>query len=106
MSTSNCRRFGLASIVLLACLPAVFGTFRQEPGFKTEHFNGKVVPLTDWLDKQGAKLDPDVADSEMVLVGDDGKVYTLVKDTGSRMFFLDKGLRNRPMRLTARLILI
>ena len=39
----------------------------------------------------------------VALVTDDGKVYPLIKDTGSRMFFKDKTLLNRPMRLTGRL---
>jgi hypothetical protein len=37
-------------------------------------------------------------------VTDDGKVYPLVKDGGSRLFFKDPALLNRPMRLTARLL--
>jgi hypothetical protein len=40
----------------------------------------------------------------MALVSDDGKVYPLVKDTGSRIFYLDKSVRGRPMRLTGRLV--
>src|SRR5262249_15193582 len=44
------------------------------------------------------------AEHWMALVGDDGTIYPLVKDDGSRMFFKDKALLNRPMRLTARRI--
>ena len=38
------------------------------------------------------------------MVADDGKIYPLVKDPGSRMFFKDKQLLNRPMRLSGRLM--
>jgi hypothetical protein len=40
----------------------------------------------------------------MALVGDDGKVYPLIKDDATRMFFKDTALLNRPMQLTARLL--
>ena len=39
----------------------------------------------------------------MALVTEDGKIYPLIKDDGSKMFFTDAKVRNRPMRLTARL---
>ena len=73
----------------------------KEP--KTEHYTGKVVRLGPLLEKFGAKLDADAAPSWLALQGDDGKVYPLVKDDGSRMFYLDKRLLDRPMRLTGRL---
>jgi hypothetical protein len=71
---------------------------------KTEFYNGKVVPLAELLNKQGAKLDADAAASWMALVTDDNKIYPLVKDAGSRMFFKDAKLLNRPVRLTGRLV--
>jgi hypothetical protein len=39
----------------------------------------------------------------LALVTDDAKIYPLIKDDGSRMFFKDARLLNRPMRLTGRL---
>jgi hypothetical protein len=66
-------------------------------------FTGKVVPLSEPLDKFGAKLDPDAAPYWLALVDGDGHVYPLIKDGGSRMFFKDRQLLNRPMRLTGRL---
>jgi hypothetical protein len=74
------------------------------PPLKTDFFNGKVVSLADVLNKEGVKLDADAASSWMALVTDDGKTYPLVKDAGSRMFFKDVKLLNRPMRLTGRLV--
>ena len=69
----------------------------------TETFAGKVVPLAPLLEKFGARLDADAAPSWLALKADDGKVYPLIKDDGSRLFFLDKTLLDRPMRLTGRL---
>jgi hypothetical protein len=66
-------------------------------------YEGKVVPLADLVAQAGGRLDADAAPHELALVAD-GKVYTLVKDAGSRMFFKDKALLNRPMRLTGRLL--
>ena len=67
-------------------------------------FEGKVVPLADVVAKHGTKLDADAAPFWLALVGDDGKVYPLVKDGASRLFFQDKELLNRPMRLRGQLI--
>jgi hypothetical protein len=67
-------------------------------------FEGKVVPLADLVAGAGGKLDADAAPHALALVAADGKVYTLVKDAGARMFFKDKALLNRPMRLTGRLL--
>src|SRR5262249_2480563 len=55
-------------------------------------------------EKAGVRLDPDAAPHWLALAGDDGKVYPLVKDVGSRMFFKDATLLNRPVRLTGRLL--
>jgi hypothetical protein len=71
---------------------------------KTEQFNGKVVPLADRVEKLGSKLDPDAAATWFALISDDGKIYPLIKDDGSRMFFKDTRLLNRLMRLTGRLL--
>ena len=38
------------------------------------------------------------------MIADDGKVYPLVKDPGSRMFFKDPQLLNRPVKITGRLL--
>jgi hypothetical protein len=104
MSQTQRRRFGVIAALLMTCVPTVVAARAQQPAFKTQYFNGKVVPLAAVLEKQGAKLDADAAAHWMALVGDDGKIYPLVKDDGSRMFFKDKALLNRPMRLTARLL--
>ncbi|HYV37251.1 MAG TPA: hypothetical protein VE988_16205 [Gemmataceae bacterium] len=104
MTTLFRRRFALAFAVLIAATPAVLGMSRQDAGIKWDHFNGKVSPLAPLLEKQGAKVDADAAENALALVAEDGKIYNLVKDNGSRMFYMDSGLLNRPMRLTARVI--
>ena len=65
-------------------------------------YKGKVVPLAELLAKENTKIDADAAPFWLVLQTDDGKLYPLLKDNGSRMFFTDAKLLKRPMRLTAR----
>ena len=69
---------------------------------KNVYLKGKVIAFADVLAKDKSMIDPDAAPYWLVLQSDDGKVYPLIKDDGSRMFFKDAKLLNRPMRLTAR----
>jgi hypothetical protein len=99
------RRLGL----LLACSLGVFPLLAGTAGptaqaAKTDYFTGKVVPLADLVAKAGTRLDADAVPYWLALATEDGKVYPLVKDSGSRLFFKDKALLNRPMRLTGRLL--
>ncbi len=99
----NKQRFGLLAALIAALLPLCGGWAGDKKGSdKNAFYVGKVVSLADVLAKQGVKIDPDHV--VLVLQADDGKLYPLVKDEGSRMFFKDTKLLNRPMRLTARLI--
>ena len=91
------------TLTLLAAL-AVGLVFGAAPAARTEAFDGKVLPLADVLDKAGVKLDRDAAPHWLALVTDDGKIYPLIVDDGSRRFFKDKALLNRKMRLTGRLV--
>jgi hypothetical protein len=70
---------------------------------KTIQLDGKVVPLAGVLEKFGSKLDAEAAPHWLALVTNDGKVYPLIKDDGSRLFFADPKLQNRSMRVTGRL---
>lgn len=90
-----CLRCGLVNIA----------ADEKSPPMKIEHFKGKVTPLADLLAKDGVNLDADAVSSWLALVGEDGKIYPLVKDSGSRRFFLDRDLLKRPMRLSGRLLL-
>jgi hypothetical protein len=63
---------------------------------------GKVVPVSEALKADGALLDRDAEPAWLALSQADGKLIPLVKDAGSRMFFKDKQLLNRSMRLTGR----
>jgi hypothetical protein len=71
---------------------------------KTRHVTGRVVPLAEELARSGVRMDADAAPNQLALVTDQGSVYPLIKDAGSRMFYKDKRLLNRPMRLTGRII--
>jgi hypothetical protein len=100
------RRIGVCLALALALSPLLVAADKKETKDKepkAETFTGKVVRLGPLLEKFGAKLDPDAAPSWLALQADDGKVYPLIKDDGSRLFFLDKRLLDRPMRLTGRL---
>src|SRR5262249_55375159 len=99
MSSSALRRAGLLLAGLFILTPLLAG--EKE---KVEYFKGKVVPLADLVARDGSKLDADAAPHSLVLVGDDGKTYFLVKDNGSRLFYKDSTLLNKPMRLTGRLL--
>src|SRR5262249_54099364 len=91
----------LALVVPLAAIAAAPGAREKKPAGPQE-FTGKVVPLADLVAKNGTRLDADAAPYWLALVSDDGKVYPLVKDSASRLFFLDKKLLNRPMRIRGR----
>src|SRR5262249_6305398 len=97
------RRLALAAAVALALSP-VLAALAGGPPAKARHFQGKVVPLAQVLEKTGVRLDADAAPHWLALAGDDGKVYPLVKDVGSRMFFKDATLLNRAVRLTGTLL--
>jgi hypothetical protein len=94
-------RVGLLLASLVLCLvPPAAGAAHP----KTEDYDGKVVALAEVLAKDGVTLDKDARPSALALVTDDGKVYPLVKDDGSRLFFKDERLLNRRMRLTGRVL--
>src|SRR5438045_2123543 len=67
-----------------------------------ETYTGKVKPLAEIVAQIGSKLDSDAAAHWLALVTEDGKIYPLIKDSGARMFFADKRLLDRPMRLRGR----
>jgi hypothetical protein len=98
---------GLALLaVIVSCLaPFVYGRMQSnaEPK-KSAYYKGKVVPLAGIVEKFGSRLDPEAAPHWLALSSDGGKLYPLIQDDGSRMFFKDPALSNRPMRLTGRLI--
>jgi hypothetical protein len=100
MFALNPRRLVALACLTLCLTPLLAGAAHP----KTADYDGKVVPLADVLAKEGATLDKDARPSSLALVTDDGKVYPLVKDDGSRLFFKDERLLNRRMRLTGRVL--
>jgi hypothetical protein len=96
-----------ALIALFSCVLLVSTNLapRAAPeAAKNERYKGKIVTLASVLEKAGARLDADAAPVSLVLVTDAGKIYPLVKDDGSRLFYKDDRLLDRPMELTGRLI--
>jgi|SRR4051794_5645112 len=102
--TPTARRAALLLAMALMTVPAWLRSEDSASTKKIDYFKGRVVPFAEHLAKQGAKLDADAGPAWMVLVADDGKVYPLLKDASSRMFFQDAQLLHRPMRLTGRLV--
>lgn len=91
-------------LIALAILSALsVSTKSAEPEAKTIQLDGKIVPLAGILEKFGSRLDPEAAPHWLALVTNDGKVYPLIKDDGSRLFFSDARLQNRSMRVSGRL---
>src|ERR1051326_9321671 len=98
-------RSSLGPITFVAILLVATATGGADaPTPKPQDFRGKVQPLSAVLDKYGVKMDADAAAQSMALVGDDGKIYPLIKDDATRMFFKDTAILNRPMQLRARLL--
>jgi len=99
------KRLGICLALVLGLCPVLIG--RGGDGgksFKTQFCKGKVLDLASILAKQGVKLDVDAAAHWLALVTDDGTIYPLIKDEGTRMFFQDPVLRNKSVRLTGRLV--
>jgi hypothetical protein len=98
-------RIGVCLGVALGLVPSALCIAEKGPTTgKEQSFDGKVVALAEVLKKAGVKLDADAGPQWLALVTSADKVYPLVKDDGSRMFFKDPRLLSRPMRLTGRLV--
>lgn len=100
------HRFRYRSALVGACvfglLPLAWALARAPEPAKPEDVSGKVVPLADLAARSGVRLDADAVPHSLVFQADDGKVWMLFKDGGSRLFYKDPALLNRPMRLTVR----
>ena len=94
----------MARTVCLLALVVACPAGAAEKAAKAAAYTGKVVTLASLLEAKGVALDADAAPVGLVLQADDGKVYPLVKNDGSRMFFKDKALLGRTVRLTGRLV--
>lgn len=96
----NGRRGAIGIAVLAALTPFLLAPAQTDP--KTQFYTGKVVPLNSILEKENAAVDKDAAPFWLALMADDGKVYPLIKDGGTRLLFTDPKMLNRQVRLTAR----
>jgi hypothetical protein len=104
MCDHSLRRLGLIGVLALGLAPVLFAPLDAAPAAAKMDYKGKVVPLAGLVEKFGTKLDADAAPLWLALVTDDGKVYPLIKDEGSRMFYKDTRLLDRPMRLSGRVL--
>jgi hypothetical protein len=84
-------RFGSLALALACLLHAGAVRAEEQPKPRTVHFKGKVV-------------EPKGKAGTIALSCDDGKVYPLVEDDGSRMLFAEKSLRGRDVRLAGELV--
>ena len=60
---------------------------------------GEVLPMSQVLEKKAIKADLAPLENQMALLGTDGQVTPILSDEGGRVFYLDKAMRNRPVRL-------
>jgi hypothetical protein len=97
-----CRSLS-ALILLTSVLPALAQAPARADKPKVETFRGKVVAFADVFKQLGIEPDAD-AGPLLGFESEDGKKFVLVKDIGSRMFFTDKRLLNRPMQLQGRVV--
>jgi hypothetical protein len=95
-------RWAIVGACLFAMLPLTWALARVPEAGKLEELTGKVVRLADLGTGIGVRLDRDAAPSSLVFQANDGKVWFIFKDGGSRMFYKDAALLNRPMQLTVR----
>lgn len=93
----------LMACLSLLVLTGTISTAAEKTASKPSSFQGKVVPLAALLKQKGISLDDDALPSALALQTDDGKIYPLIKNDGSRMFFKDKTLQGRSVRLMGRL---
>src|SRR5882724_62948 len=100
--TTSSKRLALIAVLFTSVAPLYQGFAYPQAEEKNQTVKGKGVPLAELLGKF-AKLDDDAAPHFLALACDDGKVYPLIKDDGSRMFFKEPKLQKRPMRITGRL---
>ncbi len=85
-------------------LSVPLGVYSASANEKPLTLTGKVIRLADVVARAGGKLDADAAPFWLALQTDEGKLHPLVKDGGSRLFFKDPALLNRPMQLQGRLV--
>ncbi len=95
-------RAAVIGALLLGLAPLAYSQKSEVEPAPVGEYRGKVTALADLAGKAGTKLDADAVPLSLVLAGDDGKVWVLLKDGGSRLFFKDTALLNRPMLLIGR----
>src|SRR5688572_28856311 len=93
----------VSSLFATWLLLAVAVTWAQEAKPPVATYRGKVISLTDALKREKIDPDPEMG-LQLAFETDDGKRHPLLRDVGSRRFYNDDALLNRPMQLKARLV--
>jgi len=94
-------RCAIVAALMFATLPVWWQPAGADE--KLTIITGKVMPLKDYIEKQGGKLDRDAVPHHMVLVSE-GRAWPLIKDDLGRRFFKDEQLLNRDYRITCRIV--
>lgn len=99
------RQMLVLCALIVAALPMWVALAEEKPKEpKRLTLTGQIVPIADLVKDIGSRLDPDAVSLWLALVTKDGKIYPLIKDSGSRMFYKDKALLKRPMRIVGRVL--
>jgi hypothetical protein len=91
---------------MIGCTCPWFAGFvlSADPEQQSQEFGGRVVSMAALLKEAGATPDTDVETLLLALVQKDGSIKPILKDAGSRMFFKDRQLLDRPVILRGRLV--
>jgi hypothetical protein len=78
-------------------------TARSKPAYRTESLRGKVVWLAEAVQRRyDVRIDPDAAQSQVVLETVDGQLHPLLKEDRGRGFWKDPRMRGIEMELFVR----
>ncbi|WP_169977174.1 hypothetical protein [Tautonia rosea] len=90
------------ALALIAVHPAVASDDASEA--RTETFTGSVLRLTEAIEPLGVTSPQGPIADQVVLRNAEGTIWPLLYNVGSRAFFEDDRLRDRPAELVARRI--
>jgi len=74
----------------------------REPAVQERAVEGEVLAMPQILERKQIKADHPPLENQVALLSADGQVLPLLSDEGGRLFFLDKTMLGRPVRLKLR----
>ncbi|MBI1325465.1 hypothetical protein GC170_20055 [bacterium] len=89
----------LALSSLFLYLSSFVQVLAQDPQSRTETFEGVVRPLSEIAKSRKISSDSEPLAGLMALETKDGRAIPLLSDEGGRMYYLDKAMRGRQVRL-------